>query len=905
MARRPRHRSALRLAAAALALAASASLAAEPKLKEVIVVFKTHFDIGYTGFARDVVARYRTSMIDQALAVCDQSQDLPPEHRFVWTVPGWPMAQILWPDQTPERRARVLGALKSGRLVTHALPGSLHTESLELEELVRGLRFASEAARSLGQPLPRDAKMTDVPSHSWALPTVLKHAGVDFFHLGCNPAPVTPDVPPLFWWEGPDGSRLLTMYSAGNYGTSLTPPNGWPHATWLALIHTGDNHGPPTAAEVRRLLDEARQRLPGVTVRMGRLSDFADAILRENPSLPVVRGDMPDTWIHGLMSNPRASRLARNTRPAIGALESLQTLLGAWGVAAPPVRDTVAAAYERSLMYGEHTWGIDSKGFGPRLYGKAWEEARAQGRYKRLEESWDEHAAYIEKAEALVRPALEARLSALAAAVGVAGRRVVVYNPLPWPRDGLVALKASGEPIAGLKDAENGMAVPVEQDGESLRFVARGVPPMGYRTYVPAAAAAASALAADEKAATLENEFFRLTLDPARGVVASLVDKRSGRELADSAAGPGLGQYLYERFDTRNVAEYLKSYLKTSPGWAIADLGKPGMRPAEEVPYAAASPEGFSLEMRRSGVAAAALMKAPAGRAVPHAVSLAVRLYAGRPFVEFEWAVADKTPDPWPEAGWLCFPLKVEKPAFRLARLGSIVDPARDVIRSTNHDIYCLNGGLTVAAADGAGAGLCALDTPLVSLERPGGWRFSRDFVPSKPVVYVHLFNNQVSTNFVQWIGGTWSVRVRLWAVADAEGHPELATGPAGLIAPSWEARSPLLAAACEGHPELATGPAGALPPSRAGLELSRRGVLVTAFGPDPDGEGTLLRLWEMAGSDAPCRVRLPAGLTVREARPCGLRGQPLGPAIGVRDGGLDVPMRRFAPASFLLKIGD
>lgn len=67
-------------------------------------------------------------------------------------------------------------------------------------------------------------------------------------------------------------------------------------------FHSGDNHGPPTPDEVRGLLEKARRELPGVTVRMGRLSDFADAILEESPELPVVRGDMPDTWIHGIMS---------------------------------------------------------------------------------------------------------------------------------------------------------------------------------------------------------------------------------------------------------------------------------------------------------------------------------------------------------------------------------------------------------------------------------------------------------------------------------------------------------------------------------------------------------------------------------------------------------------------------
>ena len=64
----------LRWAAAAAALVLGASSEAALAVEEVVVVFKTHFDIGYTDLARNVVNRYRTSMIDNALAVPDRSQ---------------------------------------------------------------------------------------------------------------------------------------------------------------------------------------------------------------------------------------------------------------------------------------------------------------------------------------------------------------------------------------------------------------------------------------------------------------------------------------------------------------------------------------------------------------------------------------------------------------------------------------------------------------------------------------------------------------------------------------------------------------------------------------------------------------------------------------------------------------
>jgi alpha-mannosidase len=286
------------------------------ELDQVILVFKTHFDIGYTDLASNVIDHYRTTMIDQALEVCDRNRELPPEQQFVWTLPGWPLSQIAadWSGQTATRKTRIEQAIRAGRFVVHGLPFTTHTELLEPEDLVRGLGFSSAIARAADVDLPRDAKMTDVPCHSWIMPTLLRHAGIDFLHLGCNAASQSPHVPLLFWWEGPDGSRVLTMYVAEGYGTGLLPPDDWPHRTWLALIHTGDNHGPPRPEEVSRLVDELRAERPEARVRIGQLSDFADAILAERPDLPVVRGDMPDTWIHGPMCDPRGASLARTVQ---------------------------------------------------------------------------------------------------------------------------------------------------------------------------------------------------------------------------------------------------------------------------------------------------------------------------------------------------------------------------------------------------------------------------------------------------------------------------------------------------------------------------------------------------------------------------------------------------------------
>ncbi len=868
-------------------------VASKPVLREVTVVSKTHFDIGYTDLASNVLEHYRTTMIDKALAVCEQARELPPGERFVWTLPGWPLSHILGPLQTSERRERIAAMIREGRLVWHALPGTTHTESLELEDLVRGMGFSSRLARQFGQELPCDAKMTDVPSHAWALPTILARAGVTFLHLGCNRLSTPPDVPVLFWWEGPDGSRVLTMQSPA-YGTGLTPPADWPHAVWLALIHTSDNQGPPTPEQMQNLLVQAKSELSGAKIRTGRLSDFADAILAEKPELPVVRADMPDTWIHGIMSMPVECGLARRVRPLIGATESLGTLLDLWRVGDVDMSGTIAEAYEQSFLFGEHTWGMDAKRF-PRLYGQAWQDEYDKGTFVKLEQSWGQHAAYIRRVEELIRPTLGEGMRALAGAVNVEGTRIVVFNPLAWSRDDVVSLPWSQATVGKVRDLETGRSGAAELKDGRLSFVAHNVPPLGYRTFVLDSAGAVSPTGktawqrADSSDAlqVVENRRWRVRIDMTRGTITSLYDKQTDQNLAGEIDGIGLGQFLYERYDADGISRFLDVYTRGKAPWLEGDFGKPGMPPAAQVPHSVFSPFRFSHSIDHGPVSTRIILTAQPSELFNGRVSLTIHLYEDLPFVDFEWKVSDKQATPWPEAGWLCLPLRVDQPRFRLGRLGCIVDPARDVQRSANHMVYALTTGLTVTGPDGKGAGICPIDSPLVCLDERGLWKFSRDFVPKRPMAYVNLFNNQWSTNFVQWVGGAWSCRVRLWPISGTAGED-------ALVSPAMEARVPCQATQVNGK-------AGRLPLTRAGLKLSRGGVLVTAFGQNPDGDGLLLRLWEQIGSDQPCRVQLPDGLRPASVRPCDLRGQASGEPIPVKEGAFGVPMTRFAPVSLLL----
>src|ERR1700682_133096 len=149
-------RTALRLLAGAPAmvwgqktasLPASSSPLAVSRINEIIVVCKTHFDIGYPDRVEDVLTYYRTTMIDRALDLIDRSKELPQEEHFTWTCPGWVFDWIVedWPSQTAERRQRLDRAVKTGRLVAHALPFSIESELMWPEEFARGYLFADRS----------------------------------------------------------------------------------------------------------------------------------------------------------------------------------------------------------------------------------------------------------------------------------------------------------------------------------------------------------------------------------------------------------------------------------------------------------------------------------------------------------------------------------------------------------------------------------------------------------------------------------------------------------------------------------------------------------------------------------------------------------------------------------------
>ena len=869
---------------------------------KVIIVYNTHFDIGYSASVQQVVHDYRTTMSDRLLDAIDKNSNQPKDKQFVWTISSWPMKQILWDGQLPDRKKKIEKAIRDGNIAIHAFPFSMHTESSDIEDMVRGLNISSTISRKFKLPLPISAKMEDVPGYSWFIPTLLTNAGIKFYHMGGPQVNIEYGLPPLFWWEGPDGSRLLTLYNNG-YGTTPLPPAGWPYKTWIYINMTGDNQGPPEPETIVKDLQFYKKI--GIQARVGTLDDFAKNIFKEDLSkLPVVRSDMGDVWIHGTMSKPLATKLAQNVRPLIGGLDQLSTLEKIWGIYLPDRYNIISEAYEQSLLYSEHTWGLANQHYLKLPYGKAWYDLWQRGlpsQYKLMENSWKDKSDYIQNVQRLVFNPYNDVVATLADNVNVGENRIVVYNPLPWKRDGEIDIDTRltfGNDFTSLKPVDGGPAVAVSHEYPAIedkapmsRFVVKDIPAMGYRTYVASnQKVAVPKMYVDKNSGVIESPFFKATIDAKHGRISSLIDKRTGRELVDANAPQGFGQYFYERFGYKQLSEWIEKSLY--PQYQAHRFAFVAYDMPQNVAYSCAAASDMDLSIEKTAIDVKAIMTGTIqGVGRPQIITISLILSAFTPTADLEvsW---QKQPDTWPEAAWICLPFKCDNPSFRLGRIGADVDPLKDmVVSNSNYHLFWVNSGVAVYnGTTGEGVGICSPDAPLVSLGEPGEYKFDKRYVPSKPYIYLNLYNNHWRTNFPAWIGNgqRMSARVRIWAFDKFSVESSLYT-------PGMETRVPLQAA-CSQEKN------GKLPVTQQGISISRKGIAVTAFGQNPDGNGTILRFWEQGGITGNLEVVLPRNSKFNIAQPVNLRGETKGEPVKIKNSRFSFNIHAYAPATFLLK---
>ncbi len=203
-------------------------------------------------------------------------------------------------------------------------------------------------------------------------------------------------------------------------------------------------------------------------------------------------------------------------------------------------------------------------------------------------------------------------------------KQFVVINALNWPRVDPVTVHVDFEhPAAGFEVTGPCGTVPAQLLGAQrdanghltsadILFVPSDVPGVGYATYEVSPRDAPPAEERAVSGTTIENEYFRVTADPAHGGLVSIFDKVARREVLDTEKGFGNELIALEEKPDRR-----------EPGWECYTTGP--------------------RRMSRDYAAKVTAFRGPAGERLVVSGEMKdcereqiIRLYAGVPRVEFE-----------------------------------------------------------------------------------------------------------------------------------------------------------------------------------------------------------------------------------------------------------------------------
>ena len=724
--------------------------------EKVILVFKTHFDIGFTDLAEKVLAWYSGPMLDEVLKTCAETADMG-DQAFVWTMPAMPLYEMLRRN-SGAKYEELTGLIRDRRIVWHALPFTSHTDFCGVEEMIRSFAWSDQLSRMFGLPRPVTAKMSDVPGHGRILPTILSRTGVRFLHLGCNEFAMSPDLPPLFFWEGPDGSRVLTMYSPGGYGAAK-PPAGWDYPVWISFQHTHDNLGPQTAESLRAIVRETEAGAPGAKVICGTLEDFYRELIRYDLSrVPVITTDLADSWIHGVGSYPAEVAEVRTARNQVMELEAVLALLEA---GREEERDLIAGIYEQLSRFGEHTWGLDVKTWLPaglRVYEKeAFLQAKQTGPYRYMETSWDEQKQHAAAAGRLLGQ-LAGEVNGQLADRSQSGSVTVV--------------NANGSSFTGwagnCTDDGNGM----ELFGRRYLFV-DGAPALSVSPLSEDSGYMKTRMTVTEQKGRIvaENHRYRITVCAGSGKVEAVYDRRLRQNILAARGPEGVFGYRYDKYGSGRVEQFLSDYCQIPSDWGIKDNGREA--------YPAGQDELFYPLFTGYAICEDALILSYQGQGADrYGDAGKIRLILTLPpagdefFVEL--ALTGKEESPYIESGSLTFPFAGDRASYRFNKNGGLIDPESDIADRANHVLYCLEAFAAMSGGD-AGVGIVAHDTPLTAIGETGIYTFREQYELHEPVLYFNLFNNMWGTNFPQWTGGDLSFRYTVFGYR--AGEPVLERG--------------------------------------------------------------------------------------------------------------------------------
>ncbi|MGC9396634.1 MAG: alpha-mannosidase [Anaerolineae bacterium] len=479
------------------------------------------------------------------------------------------------------------------------------------ESLSRHLLYTRRYVQEKFGLAPEDVQVDFEPDtfgHPATLPTILARGGVKYYYH-CRGS----HGPHLYWWSGPDGSRLLAFNDIQWYmplapNLVVTPVVAGPvvefaQATGLKqmpmLYGVGDHGGGPTRADLRRIIEmDTWPVFPKFT--FSTLHNFfrmAEAALEAGAArVPEISGERNRVFTGCYTSQARQKWANRRGENLLYTAEAA-AVIGVRLADVPYPQANLEAAW-RNLLFDQFHDILPGSGVrDTRHYtlGHAQETQAAAAMattnaLRALASHVDTNALRREFTTDTARPHKDEMESGRAGAGvgnasgtgGMSGfgaahlsdRAFLIFNPLPHPRTEVVEVKLWDTKL----DPQHLIVTGHGLEPQRVQVLDKGhywahdyltvafpveLPALGYRAVCisdraaefgllhtdygdPWAGQGGSSRADRPADVSLENEFLKVTLDPASGSLVSLLDKRTGREWIPAGEAAGVFQYCLE-----------------------------------------------------------------------------------------------------------------------------------------------------------------------------------------------------------------------------------------------------------------------------------------------------------------------------------------------------------------------
>ncbi|HMJ09654.1 MAG TPA: hypothetical protein VK468_11650, partial [Pyrinomonadaceae bacterium] len=596
----------------------------ESNIKTIYIIPTSHYDFGFVE-APDQVRERAARHIDEVIRVAEENPDFRWTIESVWQVNEWLKRQkkptsVLPKDK--EKIARLINLIKSGRINLSTAWGSMHTDFMGAEELNRMCYDYATLKRSYGVT-SEVAMMDDVPGHPPSIPSVLAGSGTKYLVTGANifigvATSLAPGKVP-FYWESPDGSKVLTWISQGKRGgyvegltdfyldpysldpyTDKTPFDmfnpelagkkkdieimeigvtellnrynaaGYKYDAVMAM-YAHDFVEPTNVINLERAVTLWNRKHDEVKLKIATPTEFMQYIEGKYTSqIPTFRGEWSGLWSEAKTQSPKISALARYAHDETPAAETLWSAI-AMTRNIPAPAGNFASIYDLMFTYDEHS-GAGNNGW-PQLNSR-----------EPLEEQNRQYVRYMTSARNEIDSLLKKGIGVLAqptrydkpAAAAADAHSLVVYNGLSWERSDVVRIAPPAESlkITAVRDAATGSQIKFDtgNDGKAT-FVAAKIPAMGYSTFaITTAAGKPVSTLVPVKGTSAQNSRFAIRLRT-DGNIASIRDIAANREIVNDRGERPFNDLLrVEGSDASTVVYPLPPNITVSKGVQMTQI---------------------------------------------------------------------------------------------------------------------------------------------------------------------------------------------------------------------------------------------------------------------------------------------------------------------------------------------